>query len=98
MTFQIEGIYPQSYLNLLSSVMDQLKISQTVDRLVPYDSQCFTTPGQMVKLLVLDILSGRQALVHLESWAKEIDLEKLISPDVQARYFNDDAISRHLDR
>lgn len=98
MNIQIEQIHQATYLNILSAIMKKLNIPQTINRLVPYDSQCLTTPGEIVQLIVLDILSGRQALVHLEEWASELDLEKLISPDVEARFFNDDAISRHLDR
>ncbi|XWN52373.1 DUF4277 domain-containing protein [Anoxybacillus flavithermus] len=52
----------------------------------------------IVKLIVLDILSGRQALVHLEQWAHDIDLPKLIRPGLEPSWFNDDAIARHLDR
>lgn len=44
------------------------------------------------------MLSGRQALVHLESWAAQLDLEKLIREGLSAHQLNDDAIGRHLDR
>lgn len=47
---------------------------------------------------MLDILSGRQALVHLESWAAQMDIEKLIREGFTANQLNDDAIGRHLDR
>ncbi|WP_243293148.1 DUF4277 domain-containing protein [Bacillus sp. FJAT-47783] len=66
MNIQIDHIYQQSYLNLLSAIMKQLHIPQTFNEMVEYDSQCLTTPGDIVQLVVLDILSGRQALVHLE--------------------------------
>lgn len=98
MTTAIDAIYQQRYLNLVSAVIKQLDIPETINRLVPYDEQCLTTPGEVVHLLLLDILSGRQALVHLEGWAAEIDLEKLLSSSAKAHHFNDDAIGRHLDR
>ncbi|WP_082864820.1 hypothetical protein [Priestia filamentosa] len=44
--------------------MKKLNIKQTVNRLVPYDSQYLTIPEEIVELMVLDILSSRQALVH----------------------------------
>lgn len=44
------------------------------------------------------IFDGRQALVHLERWAHEIDLPKLIRPGLHPSWFNDDALARHLDR
>jgi transposase len=95
---QIEEIYQASYLNLVNHVMQDLEIPQLINELVPYDVQCKISPGEVVQLMVLDILTGRQAIMHLEEWAKHIDLKKLISPDVEASYFNDDAIGRHLDR
>lgn len=57
-----------------------------------------TTPGEVVHLLLLDILSGRQALVHVQEWAAEIDLEKLLSSDIKSHHFNDDTIGRQMDR
>ncbi|BAU27220.1 uncharacterized protein DUF4277 [Aneurinibacillus soli] len=75
---QIEGIYQANYLHILSAIMDDLKLTQQMDRLVHSDPQCKTTPGEVVKLLVLHILSGRQPLVHLEKWAERQDLDMLI--------------------
>jgi transposase len=49
-------------------------------------------------MIVLDILTGRQALTHLEEWAARLDLEKLLGVNRNASSFNDDAIARHLDR
>lgn len=98
MTIKIEAIYQQRYLNLISAVIKQLHIPETINRLIPYDEQCLTTPGEVVHLLLLDILSGRQALVHVQEWAAEIDLEKLLSSDTKPHHFNDDAIGRQMDR
>lgn len=65
MTIKIDAIYQQRYLNLISAVIKQLYIPETINRLIPYDEQCLTTPGEIVHLLLLDILRGRQALVHV---------------------------------
>jgi transposase len=98
MSFKIQAIYQADYLNVLSALMKQLNIADKINQLVSFDPQCQTTPGETVHLLLLDILSGRQALVHIEKWAQHIDLEKLLSSDTPAHFFNDDAIGRHLDR
>nr|WP_245999765.1 IS1634 family transposase [Ectobacillus antri] len=98
MNIQMNAIYQASYLNMISAIMKELKLSELIDQLVPVNSQCQTRPGDIVQLLLLDILSGRQALVHLEEWAGRIDLPKLLREGVQASHFNDDAIARHLDR
>ncbi|WP_025039347.1 IS1634 family transposase, partial [Geobacillus sp. FW23] len=98
MDVQICEIYDSSYLNIISALFQDLDLPQLIDRLVPVDPQCQTRTSDAVKLILLDILSGRQALVHLERWAHEIDLSKLIRPGLKPSWFNDDALARHLDR
>jgi transposase len=94
----IEAIYMAGYLNLISQTMRDMKIPQTINEFVPFDEQCLVSPGEVVQMIVLDILTGRQALTHLEEWAIRLDLEKLLGAGRKASYFNDDAIARHLDR
>ena len=98
MQINIQAIYPATYLNMLSQLMKELNVHGLVDQLVPTDVQCQTRPSDIVQLIVLDILSGRQALVHLESWAAQIDIEKLVREGLSPHQLNDDAIGRHLDR
>ena len=98
MDVQVEAVYRNSYLNIISALFKKLGLPQLIDHLVPVDPQCQTRASDIVKLIVLDILSGRQALVHLEQWAHDIDLPKLIRPGLEPSWFNDDAIARHLDR
>jgi transposase len=95
---EIEAVYAADYLHLVNHVMLDLKIPQQINEQVPCDMPCKVMPGEMVQAIVLDILTGRRALVHLEEWASRVDIQKLISPDVEASYFNDDAIGRMLDR
>jgi hypothetical protein len=96
MDVRIHAIYQVSYLNILSEIMKQLGLPQLLDRLVPVDPQCQTRSSDIVQLILLDILSGRQALVHLEEWAGQIDLEKLIREGLLPSQFNDDTIARHF--
>lgn len=98
MHINIHAIYPATYLNMVSQLMKELKLPTLIDRLVPIDAQCQTRPSDIVQLIILDMLSGRQALVHLEAWAGQLDLEKLIRPHLAAHQLNDDAVGRHLDR
>jgi transposase len=95
---QLEAVYLVSYLNIVNDIMLELNIPQIINKMVSHNRQCIVKPGEIVQLIVLDILTGRQALVHLEEWARHIDIKKLISPDVEASNFNDDTIARHLDR
>ena len=96
MQINIHAIYPATYLNMLSEIMKELNLHGLVDSLVPTDTQ--TRTSDIVQLMVLDILSGHQALVHLEKWAGQIDLEKLVRAGLSLTQLNDDAIGRHLDR
>lgn len=82
----------------MNAIMKELKLAELVDWLVPVDAQCQTRPSDIVQLLILDILSGRQALATLEEWASQIDLQKFLHEDARASRFNDDCIARHLDR
>lgn len=98
MQINIQAIYPATYLNMLSTIMKELNLHGLVDQHVATDAQCQTRPSDIVQLILLDILSGRQALVHLEDWAAQIDLEKLVREGLSSNQLNDDAIGRHLDR
>ena len=98
MQINIQAIYPATYFNMLSQIMKEVNLHGLIDQLVPTDAQCQTRPSDVVQLIVLDILSGRQALVHLESWAAQIDLEKLVREGLSPNQLNDDTIGRHLDR
>jgi transposase len=78
--------------------MNDLGLRQHIDQWVPVDRQCRTTVGEAVQLLVLDMLSGRNALVNVDKWAVRQDIELLLRPGLQASWINDDALGRHLDR
>ncbi|MBD2848683.1 IS1634 family transposase [Paenibacillus sp. IB182496] len=95
---EIERVYEMGYLPLVCGIMKQLGLRKKIDQLVPVDPQCRTSAGEAVQLLVLDILSGRNALVHVDKWAAQLDLDALVRPGLQAAWFNDDALGRHLDR
>ncbi|GGJ70448.1 hypothetical protein GGR02_002126 [Anoxybacillus voinovskiensis] len=95
MSVQIRAIYESSYLNIISTIFKDLGLPPLIDRLVPVDPQCQTRASDVVWLLTLDILSGQQALAHVERWAHDIDLPKLIRPRLSPSWFNDDAIVRH---
>jgi transposase len=95
---QIENFYEVGYLPLLSGIMNDLGLRKKINQLVPVDPQCRTTVGEAVQLLLLDMLSGRHALVNVDKWAAEQDLDQLLRPGLQASWFNDDALGRHLDR
>ncbi|MFB9751028.1 DUF4277 domain-containing protein [Paenibacillus hodogayensis] len=74
---QIEKV---GYLPLLSGLMNDLGLCRKIDELVTVDRQCRTTAGEAVQLHVLDMLSGRNALMNVDKWAEEQDLDQLLRP------------------
>ncbi|ALA71631.1 transposase [Geobacillus stearothermophilus 10] len=98
MNVKVKGVYRNSYLNIISVLVKKLDIPHLIDHLVPVDPQCQTRVSDAVQAILYNLFDGRQALVHLERWAQEIDLEKLIRPGLQPSWLNDDALARHLDR
>ncbi len=82
----------------ISALFKDLDLPWLIDHLVSVDPQCQTRASDAVQAIVYNAFDSRQALVHLERWAQEIDLSKLIRPGLQPSWFNDDALARHLDR
>ncbi|MGG3970455.1 DUF4277 domain-containing protein [Geobacillus stearothermophilus] len=98
MDVQVESVYRNSYLNIISALFKKLGLPQLIDHLVPVDPQCQTRVSDAVQAIIYNLFDGRQALVHVERWAQEIDLEKLIRSGLHPSQLNDDALTRHLDR
>ncbi|MED4987649.1 IS1634 family transposase, partial [Geobacillus stearothermophilus] len=84
--------------SIISALFKKLGLPQLIDHLVPVDPQCQTRVSDAVQAIIYNLFDGRQALVHLEHWAQEVDCEKLIRPDLHPSWLNDDALARHLDR
>ncbi|AUI36704.1 transposase [[Bacillus] caldolyticus] len=98
MNVQVKKVYRNDYLNIISALFKKLGLPQLIDHLVPVDPQCQTRVSDAVQAIIYNLFDGRQALVHLEHWAQEVDCEKLIRPDLHPSWLNDDALTRHLDR
>ena len=81
---------------IVRSFMDRIDLVKIVNQLVP--TQMAVEPGLIVKGLVIDTLSGRSPLYHLESSFEHADRELLFGEDVPASYFNDDNVARTLDQ
>ncbi len=55
-------------------------------------------PGTIVLGRVMDTLSGRSPLYHLERFFEPQDRALLLGREVEAKAFNDDTVGRVLDR
>jgi transposase len=85
-----------NHLPIVANFARRLGMVETVNRLV--NTQMEVEPGLIVLGLVLDTLSGRTPLYHLEKSFEDCDRALLFGQDLPAEYFSDDNVGRMLDR
>lgn len=83
------------YLPLLAAFLEKMGISRTVNAAVP--TEMAVDIGTVVKLMVLDTLSGRSPLYRLEEFAESIDTDLLLGREIPASSFNDTTVGRAMD-
>jgi transposase len=86
---------PVDHLPIIASYARRLGLVEIVNRLVPVEMD--VEPGQIVLGLVLDTLSGRSPLYHLEATFEAYDQAVLLGQAMPAGYFSDDNVGRILD-
>jgi hypothetical protein len=74
---------------------ERLGLRALINRLVPTEREF--EPGLMVLAMLVDTLSGRSPLYHLESFFEGQDTELLLGEAVEASVFNDDNAGATLD-
>jgi len=87
--FEVLGsaeVFVHGHLPLAAAFCRRLGLVELVNRLVP--SQMAVSPGLVVQAMVLNTLSGRTPLYHLENFLSELDLELLLGEPVDAHAFN----------
>jgi transposase len=88
-----------NHLPIVAHFARRLGLVQIVNRLVP--TQMEVEPGLIALGLVLDTLSGRSPLYHLETAfeaCEACDRALLFGQDLPAQAFSDDTVGRTLDR
>jgi transposase len=85
-----------NHLPIVAHFARRLGLVQIVNRLVP--TQMEVEPGLIALGLVLDTLSGRSPLYHLQTAFEECDRTLLFGQDVPAQCLRDDTVARMLDR
>ena len=83
------------HLPIIAHYARRLGLVEIVNRLVP--AQMDVEPGVIALGLVLDTLSGRSPLYHLEKAFEDCDRELLFGQEIPPEYFNDDNVGRVLD-
>ncbi len=85
-----------NHLPIIASYARRLGLVEIVNGLVPVEMD--VEPGVIVLGMVLDTLSGRSPLYHLEKSFEPCDRELLFGEALSPGYFNDDNVGRVLDR
>jgi len=85
-----------NHLPIIASYARRLGLVEIVNRLVPVEMD--VEPGVIALGMVLDTLSGRSPLYHLEESFEPCDRELLFGEALRPGYFNDDNVGRVLDR
>jgi len=83
------------HLPIIASYARRLGLVEIVNRLVPVEME--VEPGIIVLGMVLDTLSGRSPLYHLESAFAAYDRTLLFGQEIAAGYFSDDNAGRVLE-
>jgi transposase len=84
------------HLPIIAHYLRSLGLVEIVNGLVPVEME--VEPGIIVLGLVLDTLSGRSPLYHLEKTFEDYDRELLFGKEIPSGYFSDDNAGRVLDR
>lgn len=84
-----------NHLPIVVHFARRLGLVELVNELVP--TQMAVEPGVIALGLVLDTLSGRSPLYHLQTAFEECDRGVLFGQELPAEYFSDDHVGRMLD-
>jgi len=88
-------IYTHGFLPIAAAFCRRLGLIPLVNKLVP--TQMTLEPGLVVQAMVLDVLSGRSPLYHLERFLDQQDVELLLGEAIDPHAFNDTNLARSLD-
>ena len=88
--------YDVRYLPIVRAYAEKIGLIESINRMVA--SEMDVEPGRMVLAMILDTLTGRSPLYHLESFFEFQDVELLLGKPYRVKSFNDDNVERVLDK
>ncbi len=88
-------LYRQGHLPLAAAWCRGINLVGCINSLVP--SEMELQPGLAVQAIVLDVLSGRNALYHVQQFLEQQDRELLLGQEYAPSLFNDTNLARSLD-
>jgi transposase len=88
-------IYNHGFLPIAAAYCRRLGLVELVNNMI--STQMELKPGLVVQAMVLDVLSGRNPLYHVEDFLAQQDIQLLLGEKVEAHAFNDTNLARSLD-
>jgi len=88
-------LYRQGHLPLAAAWCRGINLIGCINSLVP--SEMELQPGLAVQAMVLDVLTGRNALYHVQQFLEQQDREILLGKNYAPGLFNDTNLARSLD-
>ena len=88
---------PVGHLPVVRAAIDALGFKAVVDKYLPKHPLAHASDAECVIAMVLNILSGRLALWHQDTWLQNIDCELLLGAGVDPKWFHDTRLARALD-
>jgi transposase len=83
---------------VVGAMIEVLKIPQAINSVIGNsDSRKIVDTGTAIKALIINILYGRDPLVHVEETFKRLDCEVLFGEGLKASDFNDDCLGKSLE-
>jgi len=91
--------YTLNHLGIVAGLCKELKIAETIDKIVPADPQQIVTTGQAVVAMIINGLGFSNRQLYLFPQFFEFKpVELLISHSLRSKDFNDDTLGRALDK
>ena len=89
------NIHNHGFLPIAAAYCRRLGLVELVNSMI--STQMELKPGLVVQAMVLDALSGRNPLYHVEHFLAQQDIQLLLGEVVDAHAFNDTNLARSLD-
>ena len=89
------NIHNHGILPIAAAYCRRLGLVELVNSMI--STQMELNPGPVVQTMVLDVISGRKPLYHVEDFLAQQDIQLLLGEEVDTHAFNDANLARSLD-
>lgn len=96
---QIDSIKSIDHLGIVAGTFHKLGLAQLIDRALPKIGQHRLSSSQILLAFILNGLGFTERRLYLfPEYCQNLDLERLIGPDISASHFNESVLGRLLDQ